>query len=219
VIEQIGAFFGIVGGILTLDANTIRAVQSAPSGLTVALWILLLGTLSDVIGDSPLLFINRMSPGRFWVALAIELVLSLVRLAIWLVSFWILLLLFNRSVSLSSIVLVVGIGYAPMLLSLFVVIPSVGPFIGRWLHAWTLVTILASMAVAVGASPWEILAPGAVAVLLILAVRRWSDRVSVAVLSGISRRLVGVDVMQRTRAMDPLLVMAARDSRTASRVG
>ena len=46
-------------------------------------------------------------------------------------------------------------GYAPMLLSLFVVIPSVGPFIGRWLHAWTLVTILASMAVAVGAgSVW-----------------------------------------------------------------
>jgi len=219
VIEQIGAFFGIVGGILSLDANTIRAVQSAPNGLAVALWILLLGTLSDVVGDSPLLFINRMSPGRFWVALAIELVLSLVRLAIWFVSFWILLLVLHRSVSLSTIVLVVGIGYAPMLLSLFVVIPSVGPLVGRVLHAWTLVTILASMAVAVGASPWEVLAPGAVAVLLILAVRRWSDRVSVAVLSGISRRLVGVDVMQRTRAMDPPLVMAARDSRTASRIG
>jgi hypothetical protein len=217
VIEQIGAFLGAVGGILWLDANTIRALQSAPNGLTFALWILLLGTLSDVIGDSPLLFINRMSPGRFWVALAIELVLSLVRLAIWFVSFWVLVLVLNRSVSLTNIVLVVGIGYAPMLLSLFVVIPSVGPLIGRVLHAWTLVTILASMAVAVGASPWEIVAPGAVAVLLILAVRRWSDRVSVAVLSGISRRLVGVDVMQRTRAMDPKLVMATRASHTVGR--
>jgi hypothetical protein len=197
-----------VGAMLSLDPAAIHAVQTAPGALSVAIWILLLGTLSDVLGDSPLLFINRMRRGRFAAAVGIEAVLSVVRVAIWILSFWILVDLLNLgSVSLSEVVLVVGLGYAPMLLSFLVLIPFLGPLIGRILHAWTLVTILASMAVAANSSPWQVLAPGVVAVLLILIVRRWSDRVSVAVLGGLSRNLVGTDVMQRTRVMDPRLVM------------
>ena len=205
------AFLAAVGGILHLDPNAIRAVQTAPNGLSIAIWILLLGTLSDVLGDSPLLFMNRMRPGRFFLALAVESVLSIARLAIAIFSFWLLLLFLNLgNASLERVVLILGLGYTPMLLSILVVIPSAGPLIGRLLHAWTIVTILASLAVALNASPWQVLGPGVVAVLLILLARRWSDRVSVVVLSAISRRLVGVDVMQRTRAMDPQLVMSGR---------
>jgi hypothetical protein len=110
--------------------------------------------------------------------------------------------------TLTEVVLVVGLGYAPMLLSFLVLIPYLGTLIGRVLQAWTLLTILASIAVAANSSLWQVLAPALVAVLLILVVRRWSDRVSVAVLGGVSRRFVGADVMQRTRAMDPRLVMS-----------
>jgi hypothetical protein len=206
--DQIAVFFDGVGAILSLDPNAIRAVQTSPNALTLAIWILLLGTLSDVLGDSPLLFINKMRRRRFAAAVGIEAVLSVVRVAIWILSFWILITVLNLgSVSLTTVVLVVGLGYAPMLLSILVLIPFLGPLIGRVLHAWTLVTILASIAVAANSSPWQVLAPGLVAVLLILIVRRWSDRVSVTVLGGASRRLVGTDVMQRTRAMDPRLVM------------
>lgn len=208
---MLDAFLAAVGGILHLDPNAIHAVQTAPNGLSIAIWILLLGTLSDVLGDSPLLFMNRMRPGRFFLALAVESVLSIARLAIAIFSFWLLLLILNLgNASLERVVLILGLGYAPMLLSILVVIPSAGPLIGRLLHAWTIVTILASLAVALNASPWQVLGPGVVAVLLILLARRWSDRVSVVVLSAISRRLVGVDVMQRTRAMDPQLVMSGR---------
>jgi hypothetical protein len=204
-----GELGAAVSAILSLDPTAIHAVQTAPGALSAAIWILLLGTLSDVVGDSPLLFINRMRRGRFAAAVGIEAGLSVVRVAIWILSFWILINVLNlASVSLADVVLVVGLGYAPMLLSIFVLIPFLGPVIGRILHAWTLVTILASIAVATNSSPWQVLAPGLVAVLLILLVRRWSDRVSVAVLGGISRSLVGTDVMQRTRAMDPRLVMS-----------
>ena len=207
--DQIAAFSSAVGAILSLDPNAIRALQTAPGALSLAIWILLLGTLSDVVGDSPLLFIRKMRRGRFAAAVGLEAGLSVVRVAIWILSFWILVNVLNLgSVSLAEVVLVVGLGYAPMLLSFLVLIPFLGPVIGRVLHAWTLVTILASIAVAGNSSPWQVLAPGLVAVLLILLVRRWSDRVSVAVLSGVSRGVVGTDVMQRTRAMDPRLVMS-----------
>src|SRR6516225_3628312 len=185
-----------VGAMLSLDPAAIHAVQTAPGALSVAIWILLLGTISDVLGDSPLLFINRMRPGRFAGAVGIEAVLSVVRVAIWILSFWILVNVLDlSSVSLADVVLVVGLGYAPMLFSVLVLIPFLGPVIGRVLHAWTLMTILASIAVAANSSPWQVLAPGLVAVLLILIVRRWSDRVSVAVLGGVSRSAVGTDVM------------------------
>jgi hypothetical protein len=77
------------------------------------------------------------------------------------------------------------------------------------LIAWTLVTITASVAVATSSSPWQVVAAPVVATLAILVVYRSSGRLSVALLGGLSRRFVGVDVMQRTRAMDPLLVLAA----------
>ncbi|HET6317817.1 MAG TPA: hypothetical protein VFG86_15285 [Chloroflexota bacterium] len=214
MVEQIGAFFGAVGGVLRLNADAIRAIQSAPDGLAIAMWILVLGTLSDVVGDSPLLFINRMRPGRFAAALGIEAVLSIARLVIWLVSFWVVMMVLRQgAVSLAQVVLVVGIGFAPMLLSFLVIIPSAGPLIGRILQAWTLVAILASMALAVNQSSWQLLATGVVVVLAIVLARRWSDRLSVTVLGRISHALVGVDVMQRTRAMDPLLAIAARTGR------
>jgi hypothetical protein len=209
VIDQIAAFASAVGAILSLDPAAILAVQNSPGAFSAAIWILLLGTLSDVIGDSPLLFMKRMRRGRFAAAVGIEAGLSMVRLAIWILSFWILLSVLNLgNATLTEVVLVVGLGYAPMLLSFLVLIPYLGTLIGRVLQAWTLLTILASIAVAANSSLWQVLAPALVAVLLILVVRRWSDRVSVAVLGGVSRRFVGADVMQRTRAMDPRLVMS-----------
>jgi len=213
VLNVIGAFFGAVGGVMTLDPSVISGLQAAPNGLTIALWILLVGTVSDVIGNSPLLFINRMRPGRLAAAFGIETVLSLVRLTIWIVGLWIVLVITNRPVTLANVVLVIGIGYAPMVWSFLVIIPTAGPLIGRVLTAWTLVTIIASIAVATNTSPWAALPSVAVAALLIVALRRSSDKLSTALLGRLSRRLVGVDLMQRTRAMDPALAMASRDGR------
>ncbi len=210
MLSQIGAFFDVVGGILSLDPETILAVQTSPDGLRVALVILLLATVSDVVGNSPVLFFNKMSPGRLASALAIETVLSLVRLAIWMCISGILFFVLNEvRLNLANVVLVVGIGYAPMLWSFLVVIPTIGPLIRRVLIAWTLVTLTASIAVASNASPWQALTAPVLAALVILAVYRWSDRFSVAMLGGLSRRWFAVDLMQRTRAMDPLLVLAS----------
>jgi hypothetical protein len=215
VFDLIGTFFGVVGGVMGLDSSVIGSVQAAPNGLSIALWILLVGTVSDVIGNSPLLFINRMRPGRLTAAFGIETVLSLVRLAIWILGLWIALVITNRPVTLANVVLVIGIGYAPMVWSFLVIIPTAGPLIGRVLTAWTLVTIIASIAVATNTSPWAALPSVAVAALVIVALRRSSDKVSMALLGGLSRRLVGVDLMQRTRAMDPALAMAGRNGRSA----
>jgi hypothetical protein len=217
-LSQIGAFFEAVGGILSLNPEVILSLQTSPNGLSVAIVILLLATVSDVVGNSPVLFFNKMSPGRLAAAMGIETILSLVRLAIWMIVSAILFFVVNHvRLTLSNVVVVVGIGYAPMLWSFLVVIPTVGPLIRRILIAWTLVTLTASIAVASSASPWQALTAPVVAALVILVVYRWTDRFSVSVLGRLSRRWFNVDLMQRTRAMDPLLVLAGSTSnRSAS---
>jgi hypothetical protein len=213
MLDRIGAFFDAVGGILFLDPSAIQGLQTAPNGLTIAIVILLLATVSDVVGNSPVLFFRRMSPGRLAAAMGIETVLSLVRLAIWLGSVAIVLVVLNHgTATLANVVLVIGIGYAPMLWSFLVLIPTVGPFIRRILIAWTLVTITASIAVASQLNPWDVLAAPVAATLVILVVHRSSDRLSMALLSRMSLRFAGVDLMQRTRSMDPVLVMAGRET-------
>ena len=209
--DTISSFFQVVGGILWLDTEVIQSILASPSGLSVAITILALATLSDVVGNSPVLFFKKMRPGRLALAMAIEAVLSIIRLGVWLLCVWILLSLLNRhSLDLRTVVLVIGIGYAPMLWSFLIVIPSAGPLIGRILVAWTLVTMTASIALASTSSPANVVAGPVVAALVLLVIYRVSDRATAFVLGGLSRRFSGVDVMQRTRAMDPLTVAAAR---------
>jgi hypothetical protein len=210
VLSQIGAFFDIVGGILSLDPSVILAVQTSPAALGIALSILVLATVSDVVGNSPVLFFNRMSPGRLAAAMGIETVLSLMRLAVWMIISGVLFVVFNQvRLTLPNVIVVVGIGYAPMLWSFLVVIPTVGPLIRRVLIAWTLVTLTASIAVAGSLSPWQALTAPVLSALAILVVYRWSDRFSVAVLGRLSRQWFAVDLMRRTRAIDPMLVLAS----------
>ncbi len=82
VFAQISAFFAAVGGILSLDPTAIRAVQTSPIGLVFAAVILVLATVSDVVGNSPVLFVRRIRPGRLAAALGVETILSLLRLCI-----------------------------------------------------------------------------------------------------------------------------------------
>ena len=211
MLDTLGSFFALVDGILWLDAAVIQSIQTSPSGLGVAIAILVLATLSDVVGNSPVLFFRKMRPGRLALAMAIEAVLSIIRLCVWILCVWLLLWLLNGTpLDLRTLVLVIGIGYAPMLWSFLIIIPSAGPLIGRILVAWTLVTMTASIALSSASSPVNVVAGPVIAALVLLLVYRGSNRITALVLGGLSRRFSGVDVMQRTRAMDPVMVAAAR---------
>ena len=124
--------------------------------------ILLLGSLSDAVGDSPVLFLSGVGGGRFALCLLVDTVLSVVRVAIWIVSLVVLVNLISQAgVSLAQATLVVGIGFAPMLLSFLALLPLLGPVLLRLLHAWVFVTVIVALRTLVGltlgpvAAPWS----------------------------------------------------------------
>jgi hypothetical protein len=217
MLGTIGAFGGLVGGILTLDLGVIRSIQASPNGLGVAVAIVLLACLSDAVGNSPLLFIRRMTPTRLAISLLVATLLAAVRLSVWAVSFALVVSLVERRLlDPTRVASIVGLGYAPMLLSVLVVIPTLGPFIAKVLHAWVLVAITASIAVAGELTAREALGASLLAWVVILLLSRTSDPLVVGLLSRLSKRLLGADVMQRTRDLDVVGRTLARPGRRGS---
>lgn len=142
--DTIERFLGLVVGVLTFHLGTIRGLQAASDGLGVAVAIMLLGCVSNALGDSPLLFIRRMAPRQVAITLAIATLFAMVRLAVWAGTFGLAASVVERHlIALPRVLLVVGIGYAPMLLSVLIVLPTLGPFLARVLHLWVLLTVTA----------------------------------------------------------------------------
>jgi hypothetical protein len=213
-----GQFLDLVGGILRLDPEVMRAVAQSPDGLRVALVIVLLGSFSDAVGNSPILFLSGVGGGRFFVCLLVDTLLSVVRVAIWIVSLTVLVNVLPRgNISLADAALVVGLGLAPMLFSFLGLLPLLGPGLLRVLHAWTVVcTVVALQAIfdlPVGSA---IVAAGAGWVLA-LVVGHTVDRLLVRGFGGLTRRLLGVDLALRFGQADLVdEVIAAGLGRTAA---
>ena len=49
--DQLAALLSAAGAVLWLNTDAIHQLQTAPNAVSLAIWILLLGTVSDVLGD------------------------------------------------------------------------------------------------------------------------------------------------------------------------
>lgn len=57
--------FRVVADILSLDVDVLRALSSNQDGLFLGVMIVLAAGLSEALGQSVVLFANRVRPGRF----------------------------------------------------------------------------------------------------------------------------------------------------------
>jgi hypothetical protein len=198
-------FFETLAGIMALDLDAIRGIQAAPNGLRQAVTIILLGCASDAVGNSPLLFVDRIRFGRVVVCLLVETALAAVRVAIWGVCLALVIsVLEGRFIPPSRVLLVIGIGYAPMVLGALAIIPTLGAFIAMGLHLWALLAIAASIVAAGDIALRTAISTALLAWLALVVLSRIYDPLVISLLGQLSKRFLGVDVMQRSRHMDLL---------------
>ena len=148
-------YWHLITGALGLDPAAFRAIESADHGLRQALVILLLAGASETLGQSVVLVLNRVSRGRFFLALLLggaELVLEGL---VWIFSVWVLggWLGATRPPFFSA-VRVIGLAYAPLVLGVFIFFPYIGPLIGRLLRLWVLLAAVVGISVVFGVAPW-----------------------------------------------------------------
>lgn len=114
-------------GVWSLDAATYQQVMASPDRATLAWVTFLLATFATAVGQSGVLFLNRVPRDRFWFSLLLEQVNVIVLVAVWIVALWLTAqFVLSTAVSLAEMTLLVFVSLAPLLLSFLVIAPYVG---------------------------------------------------------------------------------------------
>jgi hypothetical protein len=151
-----GTYWQLISGALALDPAAFQAIEAADHGLRQALIILLLAGASETLGQSVVLILNRVSRGRFLLALLLGGLELIVEALLWIVACWILSgLLGVARPSLASAVRVIGLAYAPLVLGIFVFFPYIGPMFGRLLRLWVLLAAIVGISVVFELRPYQ----------------------------------------------------------------
>lgn len=133
----------LVGGAFALQAGAFQLITNVPDGLWLALLIVLLAGLSLAVGQSIILFMNRVQPGRFTFSLLLNAVLFACGFLFLTLSTWLTCLLPGSvNVSFPTLVKVLGLGYTPLLFSFLGALPYAGLPILNLLSVWNLLALV-----------------------------------------------------------------------------
>ncbi len=129
------------------------AQQASLNNSRLALAVVFFAGLSQSLGQSVILFANRVKPRRFIASLILAAGLYVfgfffLGLSIWLVAHYV----FNQNVSATVILNSIALAYAPYLLGFFSLAPYFGTLIGILLSLWSLAAILVALQIVLGLS-------------------------------------------------------------------
>jgi hypothetical protein len=177
---------------LALDSSIFVAVQREPAGLWVALAVVLLAGLSEALGQSVVLFINRVRPHRFVLSVVISAFTYSVGYLLWSTSVWLVGVYgFGRSESWWSVAAVVGLAYAPQVLAFFELTPVIGNPFAVLLTLWSMLAIVVAVRAGFNLLTWQAIIASGLGWVLILAWRRTLGRPVYALGQWLERRASG----------------------------
>ncbi len=152
------ALWRLVGGVLRLDPRTFIVALETPGIWKPALGILFLGGLSDMIGQSVVLFANRVSPRRFLVSLLMGGAMLVISVFFWGVSVWAMAsFVFDANRPFRDVLIVIALSYAPLLFGFLILLPYLGNIIQKLLRVWIFLALLIGVAVAFDFTFWPTL--------------------------------------------------------------
>ncbi|MGK7948687.1 MAG: hypothetical protein AB4368_07740 [Xenococcaceae cyanobacterium] len=149
-------FWTLVSGVLVLNKETFASINSLPLGLIASILVVLLAGLSQTLGQSVMLFINRVKPLRFVLSVAIAAVLFVFNYNFWVFSTWLVAgWFFDVSLPLVEVMKTLGFSYAPLLFGFSIVIPYFGMPILIVLSVWTLMAIATGLGTISALGIWD----------------------------------------------------------------
>jgi len=135
--------FQVVGYALRFDPLLYEGVSTHPNSRWLVFGVVFLAGASTLLGQSVVLFVNRVRRGRFVVSL-------LFNGMVYVVSYFacgITIALVGRLIlpvepDLGAVVRMIGLSTAPLIFGFFVLIPWMGPFIGKILNIWGVLILI-----------------------------------------------------------------------------
>lgn len=128
---------------LRLDPDVFAFVSEYPQSAWIVAGIMLLAGMSTLIGQSVVLFVNRVRRTRFFISLITSGMLFVVSYAVWgLIISLTGRFLFQEDPQLGVMIRLVGLSTAPLVFGFLILIPWMGPFIGKLLNIWSLLILI-----------------------------------------------------------------------------
>src|SRR5580692_8584495 len=136
-----------LGGVLALKSAAFVGSVALKHAPLVALLIVLSAGVSTAIGQSIVLFANRVRPARFAFSIAISALLFMFGYAFLTLSTWAVAWLFGEGrASLGTLWIVMALSYAPIVFSFLESIPYLGILLAWALRAWFLLAVVVGVA-------------------------------------------------------------------------
>jgi len=150
------AMWDVAVGVLKLDPNVFVAVDNAVGGWQVALAILFVAGISDMLGQSMVLFANRVSPRRFVVSVVMSAIVLVIGVLVWAFTIWLFVRFALRfeDTAFSQLLILVALSYAPLLFGFFSLLPYMGNFIYHAVRVWSLLALIVGVAAIADSDFW-----------------------------------------------------------------
>ncbi len=178
---------------MRLNPAVFAEIQQSQGGLGIALLIVIVAGLSEALGQSVILFINRLRPRRFILALMITAASHLVGYLLWTVTVWLVgVYVFEQQVSMMAIACVVGLAYAPQTLAFFELTPFLGNPFSIILSLWSMVAVIVAVRVGLNLELWQALLASGLGWVIIQLWRRTIGRPIYGLGRWLQRRAAGV---------------------------
>ena len=182
----------IIRMAMRLNPAVYAAVQTSPMGIWVALIVVGLAGVSESLGQSVVLFVNKVRPRRFILALGISTVSQMIGFALWAVIVWLIsVYVFGASQSFVAITAAVGLAYAPQLLAFFELTPFLGNTFAVILSLWSMVAIVVAVYVGTDLDVWQAILTSMLGWISIQIWRRSLGRPIYAIGNWMQRRAAG----------------------------
>ncbi len=185
---------------MLLNPETFANVEQLPRSGLLTLGIALLGGTSQLIGQSVILFVNRVKPGRFVASLLLGGLTYFVSLMVWGFTIWLASrFIFRMEDDLATIMRMVTLGAAPFVFGFLILIPYLGTFIGRLLWVWSLLIVLAATNFTYGFAFWQGVVVVSMGWLLMMLMSNTIGKPIVALRNVLFDRVVGTSLDATTR--------------------
>ncbi|MBV7335665.1 hypothetical protein KFU94_46950 [Chloroflexi bacterium TSY] len=192
---QLSSFWDTIIRALSLDRTVFASIQTESTGLWVALSVVLLAGLSDAFGQSIVLFLNRVTPKRFWLALFISAISYVASFLLWTAIVWgIGVYVFERTPTAREVASVVGLSYAPRLLFFFTLIPFLGYGFSVLLSIWSMLAIVVAIQFGIGLELWQAIVASGLGWLAVQVWQRTIGRPVYAIDRWVKSRAAGVQL-------------------------
>lgn len=167
----------LVGHALTLDRQAFELLDQGAAGLRLSLAVAFVAGVSAALGQSVVLFANRVAPRRFVLSLLLSgAVFTLVYL-FWSTSLWLIAVyVFHHPRPYLNALRTVGLAYSPQLFGFLVMTPYFGSFLAALLSVWNLLAIVVATRAVFHVSTLEAMASAALGWVLLQLLQRTIGR-------------------------------------------